>query len=334
MCGLTLMGAGFDPTVIVGGRLSGFGGANARLGQGKWTVVEADEYDRSFLQLAPTIAVVTNVEAEHLDIYGTEEEVRKAFVEFANKVPFYGMAVLGVDDAGVREILPHINKKVLTFGLSRQADYHAADLRCAEHRISFSVYERGEFLGDVDLNVPGEHNVKNALAAIAVARELGAKFSDIQQSMKAFGGVYRRFEIKGERDGVLIVDDYAHHPTEVRSALSAARHGWNNRRIVVVFQPHTYSRTRDFYREFACSFDEADMLYVTDIYAAREEPIPGVSGELIAETTRSYGHKHVQYVADSSLLTEMLHHELRDGDILITLGAGDVWKISNSLAKK
>lgn len=330
MCGLMMMRAGFDPTVIVGGKLSGLGGTNARLGKGQWTVVEADEYDRSFLQLSPTIAVINNIEAEHLDIYGSEIEVQSAFTEFANRVPFYGVVVVGSDDRGVKSIYPGIAKKVVTFGLSRQADIHATDIR-HEGRSSFcTVYENGTVLGELTVNVPGVHNLKNALAAVAVGRQLGTDFVTIATSIAEFNGVYRRFEFKGEVNGVLVVDDYAHHPTEVKATLQAARNGWKERRVVAVFQPHTYTRTRDFYHEFAQSFDDADVIVITDIYAARENPIEGISGALIAETARRLGHKNVVYEPQRDHLEETLRGILKTGDMFLTLGAGDIWKIADN----
>lgn len=331
LCGLVMMKGEIDPTVIVGGRLHGLGGTNARLGKGEWTVVEADEYDRSFLQLFPTIAVINNIEAEHLDIYGTAEEVQKAFLEFATKVPFYGLVALGLDDAGVRELLPCINKKVVTFGLSRQCDIRAIDITPNERSTEFTVIAHGKELGKVLLQIPGEYNVKNALAAITVGLHLNIPFETIADALKEFAGVYRRFEIKGERDGILIVDDYAHHPTELKSALSAARSGWKNRRIVCIFQPHTYTRTRDFYKEFGMSFDDADLVFITDVYPAREIPIEGITGELIASAAKNAGHRNVFYVQDKNKLDEAVRKRIEPGDLVITLGAGDITALSDRL---
>lgn len=327
LCGLTLIKAGLDPTVIVGGRLRGLGGTNARLGKGNWTVVEADEYDRSFLQLLPTIAVITNVEAEHLDIYGSEGEVKKAFIEFANKTPFYGLTAVGLDDVGSRSILSDIGKKTVTFGLSPHADYRAINVVQSEKNTTWEAVAHGERLGEITLQVPGVHNIKNALAAVAVGRELGISFEHIREATSEFTGVYRRFEILGEHNGVLVIDDYAHHPTEVKATLSAARTGWK-RRVVAVFQPHTFTRTRDFYREFAQSFDDADILIVTEIYPAREQPIEGITGTLIAETARKFGHRNVHFASDKNAVAEILQSVLHEGDILITLGAGDVYAIA------
>ncbi len=327
LCGLTLIKAGYDPTVLVGGRLRGLGGTNARLGKGDWTVVEADEYDRSFLQLLPTVAVINNIEAEHLDIYGTEDEVKKAFIEFANKTPFYGFTALGLDDAGARSILGEIGKKIVTFGLSPHADYRAVNIMQSEKNSRIEVFGRGEPLGDITLQVPGLHNVRNLMAAVAVGREIGISFDAIKEAAQEFTGVYLRFEILGEADGILVVDDYAHHPTEVRAALSAARAGWK-RRIVAVFQPHTYTRTRDFYREFAQAFDDADILIVSEIYPAREKPIEGISGAMIAETARKFGHRNAHFIAEKAEIEQTLRDVLREGDMLITLGAGDIYSIA------
>jgi UDP-N-acetylmuramate--alanine ligase len=330
MCGLALMKAGFDPTVIVGGRLRGLGGSNARLGKGDWIVLEADEYDRSFLQLLPTIAVITNVEADHLDIYSDLDDIKGAFAEFANKVPFYGTACVCLDDPGVRAILPHISKVVLTFGLSHQCDVRATNISYSERSSTFTLVYRGAVLGTITLNVPGEHNVRNALAACAAGLVCQAPFDQLQQALSEFTGVYRRFEIKGEVNGMLVVDDYAHHPTEVRSTLAAARNGWD-RRIIAVFQPHTFTRTRDFAQEFATSFDDADVLIVTDVYAAREQPLPGITGDTIASAVRASGHRAVHYVPQISDVPDVVRGLGQAQDMIITLGAGDVWKVGREL---
>ena len=330
MTGLVLMKAGLDPTVIVGGRLKGLGGSNARLGNGDWIVLEADEYDRSFLQLLPTVAVITNVEADHLDIYSDLDDIKGAFVEFSNKVPFYGTTCLCLDDPGVRAIMPLIKKVIVTFGLSPQCDVRAVDCHYHERSSTFTLTHRGIELGTIELNVPGEHNIRNALAACAAGLVCGVSFDALKGALAEFTGVYRRFEFKGERDGVLVVDDYAHHPTEIRSTLSAARRGWD-RRIIAVFQPHTYSRTRDFFHEFALSFDDADILVLTDVYPAREAPIEGINGKMIADAAMSAGHRAVFYEPDKTRVAELVRSMTRPGDMVLTLGAGDVWKVANQL---
>jgi UDP-N-acetylmuramate--alanine ligase len=332
MLGLTLMKAGIDPTVIVGGRLKGFGGANARLGAGEWIIVEADEYDRSFLQLSPAVAIINNIEAEHLDIYKDFDDLRKTFTEFANKVPFYGFIAAGIDNDGVKDILSDIKKKIVTFGLSRNADVRAQNIKYEDKHCDFELIYKGKLLGEIRINAPGLHNVKNALGTIAVSLELGVEFEKIKTGIAEFGGVNRRFEIKSDKNNVLVIDDYAHHPTEIAATLQAARAGWD-RRIVCVFQPHTYTRTQQFYKDFGKSFDEADLLIVTDVYPAREKPIEGVDGKLIADAAVQYGHKHVKYIQDKNALYPELKKIIQPGDIVITMGAGDIWKLSEQLSK-
>lgn len=325
MCGLVMMKGGLDPTVIVGGRLKGLGGTNARLGHGKWTVVEADEYDRSFLQLLPTIAVITNVEADHTDIYHDMDDLRTTFAQFAGKVPFYGYVALCIDDPHTMELLPAINKPKVTYGLSPQCEVRAVDISFHHRSSRCNVLHNGELLGAMELNIPGVHNIRNALAAVAVGLKMSIPFETITAALREFTGVYRRFEIKGERRGVLVVDDYAHHPTEVHATLQATRNGWNNR-IVCVFQPHTYTRTRDFYADFGKSFSDADILIVTDVYPAREQPIEGVTGELIALAARQFGHRNVHYLPNKADIADAIDTIAREGDIVLTLGAGDIWK--------
>jgi len=333
MVGLVLLEAGFDPTVIVGGKLSGLGGTNARLGKGEFIVVEADEFDRSFLQLTPVIAAITTLEKEHLDIYKDLDDIKAAFVEFANKVPFYGFVVLCLDEEGLREILPQINRKVITYGTSAQADVRAYDISFTETHSKFKVKYNGEFLGEIELNVPGIHNVKNSLVAITIAKELGVDFSIIQSALKKFTGVYRRFEIKAEVDGIMVIDDYAHHPTEVSATLSAIRSGWD-RRVVAVFQPHLYTRTRDFYSDFAKAFLDSDVFICTDVYPAREIPIQGVTGQMITDAAEKFGHKNVIYVPDKNQIPDKLLEIVKPGDIVITMGAGDIWKFGEAFINK
>ncbi len=333
MVGLVMLEAGFDPTVIVGGKLSGLGGTNARLGHGDFIIVEADEFDRSFLQLTPVIAAITTLEKEHLDIYKDLEDIKSAFVEFANKVPFYGFVVLCLDEEGLREILPGINRKVITYGLSAQADVRAYDVSFHQTTSKFKVKYFGQLLGEVELNVPGIHNVKNSLVALTIARELGVDFEVIKSALKKFSGVYRRFEIKAEVNGIMVVDDYAHHPTEVSATLSAIRTGWD-RRIIAVFQPHLYTRTRDFYNDFAKSFLDSDVFICTDIYPAREVPIQGITGQLITDAAEKFGHKNVLYVPDKKDIPDTLLKIVQPSDIVVTMGAGDIWKYGEEFIKK
>ena len=324
MVGLTLTEGNIDPTIIVGGKLSGLGGTNARLGNGEFIVVEADEFDRTFLKLTPVIAAITTLESEHLDTYRDLDDIKSAFIEFANKVPFYGFVVLCMDEPALQDIIPRINKKIFTYGLTAQADIRANDITHEKFFSSFTVEYKGKNLGKIRLKIPGVHNVKNSLVAICIGTELGIEFNVIKKALESFSGVYRRFEVKYNKE-ILVVDDYAHHPTETSATLAGIRAGWDNR-LVAVFQPHLYSRTRDFYQEFGRSFLNTDVFVCTDIYPAREEPISGVSGELIANATKSFGHKNVMYVPDKNDVPDVLKKLKQDGDIIITMGAGDIWK--------
>jgi UDP-N-acetylmuramate--alanine ligase len=329
MIGLVLQEGGFDPTLIVGGRLKSLK-TNARLGEGDYLVVEADEFDRSFLSLTPTVAVVTNIESEHLDCYKDLDEIKRTFVSFVNKVPFYGAAVLCLDEPAIQEILPRIERRILTYGLTPQADCRAADPAFHETRSEFTAVWRNEILGRVTLQLPGLHNVKNALAAVAVGIELEIPFEAIRRGLDEFTGVHRRFEIKASDGDVIVVDDYAHHPTEIKATLRAARTGWN-RRVIAVFQPHLYSRTRDFHQEFGQSFFDADVLIVTDVYGSREDPIPGVSGALVADAAKSFGHKRVLTVKDPAGAAEAVLGLVRPGDLVVTMGAGDIHKAGDAV---
>jgi UDP-N-acetylmuramate--alanine ligase len=331
MVALILIKANIDPTVLVGGRLSDFGGTNARLGKGKWTVLEADEFDRSFLQLFPTIAIINNIEAEHLDIYKDIEDLKTTFLEFANKVPFYGFVALGLDDSRNREIMSSINKRVVTYGLSRHCDVRAESIMYDDRNATFTVVENNVKLGEVTISIPGAHNVKNALAAITVSRGLGIEFDIIQEALGEFKGVNRRFEFKGYYNGAMLIDDYAHHPSEVSATLDAARNGWD-KRVICIFQPHTYTRTRDLYKEFGQCFDNADILIATDVYAARETPIEGVNGELIAEAAKKYGHKNVVYIPNVDDIVAYLKNIVTEDDIVVSVGAGNIWKVIAELA--
>jgi UDP-N-acetylmuramate--alanine ligase len=332
MCGLVLHEGNLDPTLVVGGLVKNLG-TGVKLGGGDYLVTEADEFDRSFLTLTPTIAVVTNIESEHLDCYRDIDEIMDTFITFLNKVPFYGSAIVCIDEPGVRQILPRLERRIITFGLDKEAQFVASSPEFQGLSSHFTLSVRGKEVGEVVLNVPGVHNIKNALAAIAVGYELDIDFGHIKDALASFSGVYRRFEVKGEPGGILIVDDYAHHPTEIKASLKGTREGWGDRRIVVVFQPHLYSRTKAFHREFGSAFGEADLLIVTDIYAAREEPMEGVTGEMIAVAAKESGHDNVIYVEnmDRVQLCEKLRTLVRPGDIVMTVGAGDIWKVSDQL---
>jgi len=333
MVSLVLMEGGVDPTVIVGGRLHGLAGSNARLGKGEFIVVEADEFDRSFLSITPTIAVLTTLETDHLDCYRDLEDIKSAFIQFASKVPFYGFVVLCLDEPALQDIMPKLKKKIITYGLNGQADLQAVDIVHRQNRTTFLVVYEGKDLGEIELQIPGKHNVQNALAAIAVGLQLSVPFLKIKAGIEKFTGVFRRWEVKAEVEGITVIDDYAHHPTEIRATLAGAKSGWR-RRVVCVFQPHLYSRTRDFYDEFGRAFFNADILVLTDVYPAREEPIQGVSGELIVNAAREFGHKQVHYVPDKKDVPEFLMKIRQPGDMVITMGAGDIWRYGEEFISK
>jgi UDP-N-acetylmuramate--alanine ligase len=328
----TVLGrAELDPTIVVGGVVGAFG-SNARLGKSDLMVVEADESDRSFLMLTPTIAVVTNIDREHMDYYDDMNDVRDCFKSFVNKVPFYGAAVLCLDDEHVQAVIPDVKRRRITYGLSAQADISAHGIHF-NHGFgsSFTVWRGSEAIGDVSLRVPGLHNVYNALAAIAVGFELEVEFTIIAEALGNFTNADRRFQFKGEEAGVLVVDDYGHHPTEIKATLAAAKIGANGRRIVVLFQPHRYSRTKDQMEEFARSFNNADMLFVADIYAASEDPIDGITSEVLTEAVKRYGHKNAHFVGGLEGAADVLRGQVREGDMVITLGAGTVYRAGEQL---
>ncbi len=334
MVSLVLMEGNLDPTVIVGGKLSGLGGTNARLGHGDFIVVEADEFDRSFLSITPTIAVMTTLETDHLDCYRDLEDIKGAFIQFASKVPFYGFVVLCLDEPALLDIMPQlVKKKIITYGLNPQADVQAVDIRHKDNTSTFTVVRDGADLGQVTIQVPGNHNVQNSLAAIAVGLQLGVPFDKVQAGIEKFSGVYRRWEKKGEVKGITLYDDYAHHPTECRATLAGVKAGWR-RRVVCVFQPHLYTRTRDFYEEFGKSFLLSDVLIVTDVYPAREEAIQGITGELIVNAAKRFGHKDARYIPDKKQVADHLLSIIKSGDIVITMGAGDIWKFGEEFLKK
>ena len=329
MIGTMLTTANHDPTMVIGGIVKSLA-TNVRRGMGDIIVVEADEFDRSFLSLRPTVAVITNVELEHLDCYSNLDDLQQAFTQFANSVPFYGRVVLCLDEPHVQALLPHIERPVTTYGLAPQTDVRAAKPEYHESRTKFELLVRDHEPIAVTLQVPGEHNVKNALAAVATGLELEVPLEDIVIGLQQFTGVNRRFEITDIIGDVIFVDDYAHHPREVAATLQAARDGWD-RRLMAVFQPHLFTRTRDFHEEFARSFLASDILVVTDIYPAREDPINGVNGELIAQDAIQFGHKHVHYEPDKKNLSGLLAHLIQPGDMVMTLGAGDITRYNRPI---
>ncbi|NNF59654.1 MAG: UDP-N-acetylmuramate--L-alanine ligase [Rhodothermaceae bacterium] len=329
MVGLVAKESGFDPTIIVGGKVAVFG-SNAVSGEGDLIVIEADEYDRTFLKLTPALAVITNIEADHLDIYEDLEDIKAAFIEFANTVPFFGAAILCLDDLNARSVVGEIHRRVITYGTSRQATVRAEGIEQVGASTKFDVYRGAERLGGVTLHAPGLHNVRNALAAIAVGLELDVPFDGIADALTKYTGVERRFQVKGEAKGILVVDDYAHHPTEIAATLEAAAKGWPERRIVAVFQPHLYSRTQDLADDFARAFYDADVLVLTDIYGAREEPREGVDGMLLVDLARRYGHRDVHYVAQKTDLATYLAALAASGDLVVTMGAGDIWRFGEA----
>ena len=334
MTGHVVQDGSFDPTIIVGGRVHSFDKTNAVVGKGDIIIVEADEYDRTFLRLSPSLVVITNIEAEHLDIYKDIDDVKDAFVEFANKVPFYGAVVICLDNPEVRSILPKIKKRTISYGYNPQAQVRAVNISQNTFYSKFTVLFGEESLGEIELNAPGDHNVKNALGSVAVGLELGIPFDKIKSGLERFEGVFRRFQHKLNTDELIVIDDYAHHPTEVQATIQAARKGWPERRIIAVFQPHLYSRTQQMYKEFGLSFFEAEVLVVTNIYPSREKPIEGVTGALIADTAKNYGHKDVHYVKDKNDLPEKLKEITSTGDIIITMGAGDIYRYGEKFVEQ
>jgi UDP-N-acetylmuramate--alanine ligase len=319
---------GLDPTMVIGGKVNALG-SHARLGRGDLLVAEADESDGSFLRLSPTIVAVTNIDREHLEHYGTMERLNESFLEFINKVPFYGLAVLCADNERVRALLPRVVKRYHTYGLQEHdgypLDFRATEISLRQWGSEFRAHFRGKNLGPFRLAIPGVHNVSNALIAIAIGLELDVPVDLIRKGLAAFSGVERRFHLRGEKAGIMVVDDYGHHPTEIRATLAAAKQGWD-RRLVVLFQPHRYSRTRDLAEEFAHAFDQADVLFMTDIYAAGEQPIPGISGQALVNAVRASGHAAVTYVERKEILPDQVVPALKPGDLVLTLGAGDIWK--------
>jgi len=317
--------ADLDPTAIIGGKLDIFG-SNARLGEGELLVAEADESDRSFLKLAPIIAVATNIEREHMDCYRDLDDILDTFVEFLNKVPFFGFNMVCLDNENIQQILPRLNRRVITYGSHTQALYRYTDPVFDGLTTRFAAYRGGENLGEVSLNVPGIHNCLNALAALGTAMELGIDFETVRKGIYAYKGVQRRAHVRGEKAGIMIMDDYGHHPTEIKMTLQAIKNGFPNRRLVAIFQPHRYSRTRDLFDDFVTSFYDASLLYITEIYPASEKPIEGVSGKALYESIKDHGHRDVYYVEHKEAIPEIVKEDLKEGDLVLFLGAGDAWR--------
>ena len=321
--------AGFDPTCVIGGRVNSLG-TNAKLGSSKYLVAEADESDGTFLLLFPTIAIATNIDLEHLDFYNNIDEIKAAFLSFLNKAPFFGLVILCIDNANLQGLIPSLKRRCLTYGLSKQADLRAEGIKHKGFSSRFTVVYQDRELGTIHLSIPGMHNVVNALAAIAVGLELGIPFRTMQEALKGFGGVHRRLELRHDGE-IKVIDDYGHHPTEIKATLAAVR-SVSQGRIIVAFQPHRYTRTKGLMEEFTTSFNEADVLIMTAIYAASEEPIEGVSGEALAERIRMSGHKQVLYIPSKKAVMEKIVQMAQPGDVIVTLGAGDIVKVSDALA--
>jgi UDP-N-acetylmuramate--alanine ligase len=323
---------GLDPTVVIGGKLKSIG-SNAVLGEGDFIVAEADESDGSFLKFSPTIAVVTNIDKEHLDFYADLAAIKTAFLNFLDRIPFYGLAVLCLDNEPIQELIPRMKKRYTTYGMSSQADFQIRDVEFGQQKSRFNIYHRGNKMGMIDLNLPGIHNVYNATASIAVGVELNIAFDQIKRALETVEGVQRRLEIKGESNGVTVIDDYGHHPTEIKVTLETIEENWPNRRKVVVFQPHRYSRTRALFDEFSRAFYQSDVLVVLPIYAASEKKIEGVTSQNLCEEIKAHGHKEVIHADGFKAALSHLKQILQPGDVLLTLGAGDVWKVGMEVLK-
>jgi UDP-N-acetylmuramate--alanine ligase len=331
MIAAVLSTAGLDPTMVIGGRVHMLG-TNAKTGQGEFLVAEADESDGSFLLLSPTIAVVSNIDKEHMDFHQTMERLNESFLTFINKIPFYGLAVLCIDDANVHGLMSKVRKRFATYGLSAEADFSAQELKMSSSGVEFTALHQGQSLGRLRLHLPGRHSATNAMAAVAVAFELEIPFKQVTDALGAFTGIHRRFEIKGEPNGILVIDDYGHHPTEIRATIGAIRDSWK-RPLTVVFQPHRFTRTRDLFDEFLTAFEGADRLVLTEIYPAGEDPIPGATGEALYQAIKRKGHLDVQFVPDKSDIVAQLVDDLKTGDMALTLGAGDIYKIGEALVE-
>ena len=330
----TVLAAGsLDPTVVIGGRIKNMSG-HAKLGQSQYLIAEADESDGSFLKLSPTLAVVTTLDEEHMDFYLTMENMKSTFLQFLTRIPFYGAAILCMDDANLQSLLPRIEKRTITYGLKSQADYTARNISVEGLKTYFTVYHHGKKLGKILSGALGRHNVCNTLAAVAVGMELNMDFPTIAESLKTFTGVQRRFEILKQSESLIIVDDYGHHPVEIQATLSTAKEVWPDRRLVIVFQPHRYSRTKHLMESFFSSFNDADQLLLLDIYSAGEEAEEGIHSQRIAEGVKEFGHKNVEYIGSTQSVIPHLQKILKPGDIVMTLGAGNIGELSHRLASR
>ncbi|HPP88283.1 MAG TPA: UDP-N-acetylmuramate--L-alanine ligase, partial [bacterium] len=332
MVSLILTNAGLDPTIVIGGKLNNIG-SGAKLGAGEYLVAEADESDGSFMKLFPQYSIVTNIDTDHLDHYGTLENIKQTFLKFIDKLPFYGLCVLCIDDDNIKSILPEIRRRYITYGFLDDADITIANYKIKWPGAIFDVMLKKEKLGVIELSVPGRHNVLNSLAAIGIATELEIPFDIIRDTLKNYRGVQRRFQIKCNINNILVVDDYGHHPSELQATLSAARSN-SNKRVIAVFQPHRYTRTKLLFDDFGKSFNDADIVIITDIYAASEQKIEGVTSELIINSLKKYGKENVIYFDEFSKIVDYLLETAQSGDIILTLGAGDIWKVSEELSKK
>jgi UDP-N-acetylmuramate--alanine ligase len=333
MVGTVMAKGGLDPTVIIGGRLNAWG-TNAKLGQGDFVVAEADESDGTFLLYSPTISLVTNIDTEHLDFYKDLDEIKETFLEFINQVPFYGLNILCLEDENIQSLLPRIKKRLVTYGFSAQADFQARDVAFDGLSISYLACHRGQEMGRVSLSIPGWHNVLNSLAAVAVGHELEIPFASICRGLQEMTGVQRRFQIKGEVQGVTIIDDYGHHPTEIKAVLKTIAQSFPGRRRYVLFQPHRYTRTHALFEDFTTAFYQSDVLFVTDIYAASEPPIPGVHAEKLVTAIQQHGHGNTRYIPNYTDLAPLLLEEVQAGDVILTLGAGNIWQAGEALLEE
>ena len=333
MVGTVLAEGGLDPTVVIGGRLNAWG-TNAKLGKGDFVVAEADESDGTFLLYSPTISLVTNIDTEHLDFYKDLDEIKETFLEFMNQVPFYGLNILCLEDENIQSLLPRIKKRLVTYGFSAQADFQAREISFDGLNASYLACHRGQELGKVNLSIPGWHNVLNSLAAVAVGHELEIPFPAICRGLKGMTGVQRRFQIKGEVSGITVIDDYGHHPNEIKAVLKTIAESFPAHRRYVLFQPHRFTRTQALFEDFTTAFYQSDVLFVTDIYAASEPPIPGVHAEKLATAIQEHGHGNIRYIPNPMDIIPALMEEVREKDVVLTLGAGNIWQTGEEFLKR